>query len=130
MEPSTVKKEKKRLLVKCALTFRRRWEEFEIAHLATSDGIGIELFSFPHGVKKLLNSTFQYGSFSFLYPRSKYRRPIAKIVSTAANKECLFENIIQKINLLKCYVEDPFGIVFEIYTHSYELTYSSGAYTK
>ena len=26
------------------------------------------------------------------------------------------------------YVEDPFGIVFEIYTHSYELTYSSGAY--
>lgn len=27
-----------------------------------------------------------------------------------------------------CYVEDPFGIVFEIYTHSYELTYSSGAY--
>jgi hypothetical protein len=31
---------------------------------------------------------------------------------------------------LKCAVEDPFGIVFEIYTHSYELTYSSGAYTK
>jgi catechol 2,3-dioxygenase-like lactoylglutathione lyase family enzyme len=28
------------------------------------------------------------------------------------------------------YVEDPFGIVFEIYTHSYELTYSSGAYQK
>ena len=26
------------------------------------------------------------------------------------------------------YVEDPFGIVIEIYTHSYELTYSSGAY--
>jgi len=26
------------------------------------------------------------------------------------------------------YVEDPFGIVFEINTHSYELTYSSGAY--
>ena len=27
------------------------------------------------------------------------------------------------------YVEDPFGIVFEIYSHSYELTYSAGAYT-
>ena len=27
-----------------------------------------------------------------------------------------------------CYVEDPFGIVFKIYTHSYELTYSKGAY--
>ena len=27
-----------------------------------------------------------------------------------------------------CYVKDPFGIIFEIYSHSYELTYSSGAY--
>ncbi|WP_245418573.1 hypothetical protein [Cohaesibacter intestini] len=27
------------------------------------------------------------------------------------------------------YVEDPFGIVFELYSHSYELTYSGGAYT-
>jgi len=26
------------------------------------------------------------------------------------------------------YVEDPFGVVFEIYSHSYELTYSAGAY--
>ena len=26
------------------------------------------------------------------------------------------------------YVEDPFGIVFELYSHSYELTYSAGAY--
>jgi len=26
------------------------------------------------------------------------------------------------------YVEDPFGNVFELYSHSYELTYSSGAY--
>ena len=25
-------------------------------------------------------------------------------------------------------IEDPYGIVFETYTHSYELTYSSGAY--
>jgi hypothetical protein len=26
------------------------------------------------------------------------------------------------------YVEDPFGNVFELYSHSYELTYSRGAY--
>jgi hypothetical protein len=31
--------------------FLVNWEEFEIAHLATG-GIGIELFSFPHGVKE------------------------------------------------------------------------------
>ena len=26
------------------------------------------------------------------------------------------------------YCEDPFGNIFEIYSHSYELTYSSAAY--
>ena len=26
------------------------------------------------------------------------------------------------------YVEDPFGTIFEIYSHGYELTYSAGAY--
>jgi hypothetical protein len=25
-------------------------------------------------------------------------------------------------------MEDPFGIILEIYSHSYELTYSAGAY--
>ncbi len=28
-----------------------------------------------------------------------------------------------------CYFEDPFGIVFGVYIHSYELTYSEGAYS-
>jgi hypothetical protein len=49
----------------CIDVFGEDWEEFEIAHLATSDGIGIELFTFPHGVKEVLNS-FQYGSFLFV----------------------------------------------------------------
>lgn len=26
------------------------------------------------------------------------------------------------------YMEDPFGVIFEIYSHSYELTYAQGAY--
>ena len=26
------------------------------------------------------------------------------------------------------YMEDPFGNIFELYSHSYELTYSAGAY--
>ena len=27
-----------------------------------------------------------------------------------------------------CYVEDPFGLISEVYSYSYELTYSQGAY--
>lgn len=28
------------------------------------------------------------------------------------------------------YMEDPFGNILEIYSHSYELTYAAGAYDK
>jgi hypothetical protein len=38
--------------------------EFEIAHLSTSDGIGIELFSFPNGLKKHLLLTLSTPDFS------------------------------------------------------------------
>jgi hypothetical protein len=35
----------------CIDVFGMDWEEFEIAHLSTSDDIEIQLFSFSHGVK-------------------------------------------------------------------------------
>jgi hypothetical protein len=73
MEPSTVKKKKETLLAKCALTFWRRLGEFEIAHLATSDGTGIELFSFHTELKKHLNSILSIRVF-FLYQYKKKTR--------------------------------------------------------
>ena len=30
--------------------------------------------------------------------------------------------------LRMAYMEDPFGIILEIYSHNYELTHSAGAY--
>jgi hypothetical protein len=101
MEPSTVKKKKKTAIGQmCIDVFGEDWEEFEIAHLATSDGIGIELFSFPHGVKAPEFNPFNTGLFIFV-SRSKYRTSSLKLYLTAANKECLFENII-KDKPLKC----------------------------
>ncbi|MDX1721363.1 MAG: VOC family protein, partial [Salegentibacter mishustinae] len=51
MKPSTVKKERDTAIGQmCIDVFGEDWEEFEIAHMSTSDGIGIELFSFPQGI--------------------------------------------------------------------------------
>ena len=53
MPPSQVKKQRETAIGQmCIDVFGEEWSEFEIAHLVTSDGIGIELFSFPHGVKE------------------------------------------------------------------------------
>ncbi len=46
MPPSTVKKERETAIGQmCIDTGKENWEEFDAAHLSTSDGIGIELFS-------------------------------------------------------------------------------------
>lgn len=50
----------------CIDVFINDWKYFEIAHMTTSDGIGIELFSFPHGNKEAPKfNPFNKGLFHF-----------------------------------------------------------------
>jgi len=131
MEPSKVKKDKDTAIGQmCIDVFGSNWEEFEIAHLATSDGIGIELFCFPHGSKKEPEfNPFNTGLFHFCVQDPNIEELIEKIVSYGGKKRMPIREYYPNEKPFKmCYVEDPFGIVFEIYTHSYELTYSPGAY--
>jgi catechol 2,3-dioxygenase-like lactoylglutathione lyase family enzyme len=97
--------------------FGEDWEEFEIAHLATSDGTGIELFSFPHGVKEAPEfNPFNTGLFHFCIQDPNIEDLIAKIVSYGGKQRMPIREYYPREPLKMCYVEDPFGIVFEIYT--------------
>lgn len=132
MEPSKVKKENETAIGQmCIDVFGDDWEEFEIAHLATSDGIGIELFSFPHGIKEAPEfNPFNTGLFHFSVQDPDIEGLIDKIVAFGGKQRMPIRAYYPEDKPYRmCYVEDPFGIVFEIYTHSYELTYSSGAYS-
>ncbi len=133
MEPSIVKKEKETAIGQmCIDVFGEDWETFEIAHLATSDGIGVELFSFPHGIKEAPEfNPFNTGLFHFCVQDPNIEELIDKILAYGGKQRMPIREYYPKDKPFKmCYVEDPFGIVFEIYTHSYELTYSSGAYSE
>jgi len=133
MEPAIVKKERETAIGQmCMDVFGDAWETFEIAHLATSDGIGIELFSFPNGVKEAPKfNPFNTGLFHFCIQDPNIEDLVAKIIAHGGKQRMPISAYYPKDKPFKmCYVEDPFGIVFEIYTHSYELTYSSGAYAK
>jgi len=132
MEPSTVKKEKETAIEQmCTDVFGNDWDEFEIAHRSTSDGIGIELFSFSHGVKEEPEfNPFNTGLFHFCIQDPNIEALIDKIVAHGGKQRMPIREYYPNEKPFKmCYVEDPFGIVFEVYTHSYKLTYSSGAYT-
>ena len=131
MSPSKVIKEKDTAIGQmCIDVFGENWETFEIAHMSTSDGIGIELFSFPDMDKKKPEfSPFNTGLFHFCVQDPDIEALTNKIVEYGGKQRMPIRTYYPNEKPYKMvYVEDPFGVVFEIYTHSYELTYSSGAY--
>lgn len=67
MGPSPVTEENESAIgIMCIDVFGEGWGSFEIAHMATSDGIGIELFCFPKGKKEAPEfNPFNTGLFHF-----------------------------------------------------------------
>ena len=131
MEPSLVTEENETAIGQmCIDVFGENWGTFEIAHMATSDGIGIELFSFPKGDKsKPEFNPFNTGLFHFCVQDPDVEGLTKKIVENGGKQRMpIREYYPNEKPYRMVYVEDPFGVVFEIYSHSYELTYSSGAY--
>jgi len=116
----------------CIDVFGSNWGSFEIAHMSTSDGIGVELFSFPNmSDEKPVFSPFKTGLFHFCVQDPEIEKLTDKIVAYGGKQRMPIREYYPNDKPYKMvYVEDPFGIIFEIYTHSYELTYSSGAYQK
>jgi len=130
MKPSVIKKDPDTAIGQmCIDVFGEDWEEFEIAHMSTSDGIGIELFSFPHGNKEAPSfNPFNTGLFHFCVQDPDIDNLTRKIVEAGGKQRMPIRAYYPNEKPYKMvYVEDPFGIVFEIYTHSYELTYSPEA---
>lgn len=115
----------------CDDVFGEGWGSFRIAHLSTADGIGVELFEFPktgnerepfeYWRPRLFHACFQDPD---LEGRVKL---IEKHGGKMRMKQVRYYYPGQKPYRM-VYCEDPFGNIVELYSHSYELTYSSAAY--
>jgi lactoylglutathione lyase family protein len=115
----------------CDDVFGEGWGSFRIAHLSTGDGIGIELFEFPNTEPE--ENRFEYwrpGLFHFCFQDEKLEERIKRIEELGGRQR------MQQVRSYypgqkpyrMVYCEDPFGNIVELYSHSYELTYSAGAY--
>lgn len=130
MKPSEVIKDDSAIGIMCNDVFGQDWSSFKIAHLSTGDKIGIELFQFPQNQNPTNN--FEYwktGLFHFSIQDPNIEKLVEKIVENGGKQRMPIREYFPGEKPYKmCYVEDPFGNIFEVYSHSYELTYSSGAY--
>ncbi|SDR18845.1 lactoylglutathione lyase family protein [Pseudovibrio sp. Tun.PSC04-5.I4] len=131
MEPSEVVEDDSAIGEMCTDVFGAGWKSFKIAHLSTSDGIGIELFEFSNNENP--ENNFEYwktGIFHFCVQDPDVEGLAAKIEEAGGRrrmKEPRYYYPGEKPYRM-IYMEDPFGNILEIYSHSYELQYSSGAY--
>jgi lactoylglutathione lyase family protein len=131
MEPTVIIEDDSDIGQMCSDVFGKGWGRMRIAHLATADRIGFELFEFEGHKAPEDNLNFrQHGTFHFAIQDPNLEDLLAKIVAAGGKQRMpVREYFPDEKPYRMVYVEDPFGIVFELYSHSYELTYSNGAYS-
>ena len=132
MPPTAVEEETESAIgVMCQDVFGAGHGNFRIAHLSTSDKVGVELFEFPDTQRPENNLPYrQSGLFHFCVQDPDLESALARVLEFGGKQRMpVREYYPGEKPYRMVYVEDPFGNVFEIYSHSYELTYSSGAYT-
>ncbi len=130
MEPTTITQDDSDIGQMCTDVFGANWKSFRIAHLSTGDRVGIELFEFPDNQRPDNNLEYwKTGTFHFCVQDPDVEGLVEKIKAHGGKQRMPIRHYYPGEKPYRMvYVEDPFGNVFEIYSHSYELTYSAGAY--
>ena len=131
MKPTTITEDNSPIGEMCTDVFGTGWKSFKIAHLSTGDRIGVEIFEFNNQTNP--EDNFEYwktGIFHFCVQDPNLEE-LADKVEAAGGKRRMKEPRYYypgEKPYRMIYMEDPFGNILEIYSHSYELTYSDGAY--
>jgi lactoylglutathione lyase family protein len=99
--------------------------------MSTGDRIGVELFEFAN--QENPEDNFEYwktGVFHFCVQDPNLEELVEKIVEAGGKKRMAEPRYYYpgEKPYRMIYMEDPFGNILEIYSHSYELTYAAGAY--
>lgn len=131
MEPTTIEEDHSAIGEMCTDVFGAGWDHFRIAHLSTGDKIGVEIFEFKN--QENPDNNFEYwktGIFHFCVQDPDVEG-LEKIVAAGGRRRMAKPRFYYpgEKPYRMIYMEDPFGNILEIYSHSYELTYSAGAYS-
>ncbi|MBB3259871.1 lactoylglutathione lyase family protein [Paraburkholderia bannensis] len=130
MPPTTITEDESAVGVMCTDVFGKGWGNFKIAHMSTGDRIGVEVFQFTNSENP--HNNFEYwktGIFHFCVQDPDVEGLAKEIVAAGGKQRMPVRFYFPGEKPYRMvYMEDPFGNILEIYSHSYELTYAAGAY--
>ncbi len=112
----------------CIAVFGEGFEGFNIAHLLTTDGIGVELFEMKNREERHNVDFNRLGIFHFCLQTDDFEGVMAKTEQYGGKVRMdimRYHPEDESRPSQMVYLEDPFGNLFELYSHTYEETYSS-----
>jgi catechol 2,3-dioxygenase-like lactoylglutathione lyase family enzyme len=92
---------------------------FRQAHLASANGVGVELFEFAG------RDGPWSGIFHVCFVPPSLDRTAARIAASGGRRTSRIWHIFPDAPYRTCYCEDPFGTTVELYSHSHERTYAN-----
>ena len=112
----------------CIAVFGEGFKGFNIAHLLTKDGIGFELFEMKDRQERHIVDFTRIGIFHFCLQTDDFEGVMARTEEHGGKvrMDIMRYHPEDENNTSKMvYLEDPFGNLFELYSHTYKETYSA-----
>jgi len=112
----------------CIAVFGDGFKGFNIAHLVTTDGIGVELFEMKDRAERHDLDFSRLGIFHFCLQTDDFETVMQKTEKFGGKVRMdvmRYHPEDDNKPAKMVYLEDPFGNLFELYSHSYEETYAS-----
>jgi catechol 2,3-dioxygenase-like lactoylglutathione lyase family enzyme len=112
----------------CIAVFGEGFKGFNIAHLLTTDGIGLELFEMKEREERHVVDFSRLGIFHFCLQTDDFEGAIKKTIEYGGKTRMDIMRYHPEDDskpYQMTYLEDPFGNLFELYSHTYKETYSS-----
>jgi len=98
------------------------------AHLVTANGVGIELFQFIDPPVETPADNMEYwkrGYWHLCFTDPDLEGLLARVLATGGKQRAPVFAFIPDTDYRLVYCEDPWGNVFEIFSHSYEQTFAN-----
>jgi catechol 2,3-dioxygenase-like lactoylglutathione lyase family enzyme len=110
--------------------FGTELRRLRIVHLATGNGVGLELFEFVDPPSRRPVRDFEYtrtGFYHICVTDPDIDRLVARIVESGGRQLSSVWNALEDQPYRAAYCQDPFGNVIEVLSHSYERYVSNQA---